>query len=106
MDSVDDDLVCSYVAPLFPPPSLWESRADDGVSWRRVRCGVVYDIYEHEGVLYLYVKVIERAHTPKNMWQKIKLSSNYTKALEQVSFTWSVVKTRIMLTATVILVLD
>lgn len=36
------------------------------------------------GVLYLCVKTIERAHTPANMWERIKLSNNYSKALEQV----------------------
>ena len=36
------------------------------------------------GVLYLYVKTIERAHSPAHMWEKIKLSNNYSKALEQV----------------------
>ncbi|QRV73819.1 ribosomal L28e protein family [Ceratobasidium sp. AG-Ba] len=40
-------------------------------------------VREKEGVLYLYVKTIERAHTPAKMWEKIKLSNNYTKALEQ-----------------------
>lgn len=39
---------------------------------------------EKEGVLYLYVKTIERAHSPANMWEKTRLSSNYAKALEQV----------------------
>ncbi|TIA72714.1 hypothetical protein E3P92_03716 [Wallemia ichthyophaga] len=41
-------------------------------------------VREHEGVIYLYIKTPERAHTPKHMWEKIKLSSNYTKALEQI----------------------
>lgn len=41
-------------------------------------------VREKEGVLYLYVKTIERAHSPARMWEKIKLSNNYTKALEQI----------------------
>ncbi|KAI6161657.1 Mak16 protein [Pisolithus thermaeus] len=42
-------------------------------------------VREKEGVLYLYVKTIERAHTPAKMWEKIQLSENYSKALEQVA---------------------
>lgn len=41
------------------------------------------------GVLYLYVKTIERAHSPAHMWERIKLSNSYAKALEQVS--WCIV---------------
>ncbi|KAI0641882.1 Mak16 protein [Trametes meyenii] len=41
-------------------------------------------VREKEGVLYLYVKTIERAHSPANMWERIKLSNNYSKALEQI----------------------
>ncbi|KAH7881796.1 Mak16 protein [Phlebopus sp. FC_14] len=41
-------------------------------------------VRENEGVLYLYVKTIERAHTPAKMWEKIPLSKNYSRALEQI----------------------
>ena len=36
-------------------------------------------------MLYLYIKTIERAHTPKNLWEKIKLPRGYSQALEEVS---------------------
>lgn len=42
-------------------------------------------IREEDGLCYLYIKTIERAHTPKKLWQKIKLPRNYAKALEIVS---------------------
>jgi len=40
---------------------------------------------EKEGVCYLYIKTVERAHTPAKMWEKIKLKSNYMEALKQIN---------------------
>ncbi|KAH8893719.1 Mak16-domain-containing protein [Thozetella sp. PMI_491] len=36
------------------------------------------------GVIYLYMKTPERSHMPSKLWEKRKLSSNYSKALDQI----------------------
>lgn len=41
-------------------------------------------VRSQEGKLYLYMKTAERAHTPKNLWQRIRLSKDFNKALSQI----------------------
>lgn len=41
-------------------------------------------IRETDGKIHLYIKTVERAHSPKNLWEKILLSRNYSKALTQI----------------------
>lgn len=41
-------------------------------------------IREVKGELYLYIKTIERAHLPAQLWEKIKLHKSYPKALAQI----------------------
>jgi len=39
---------------------------------------------EKEGTCYLYIKTVERAHLPRDLWEKVKLDANFGEALRQI----------------------
>lgn len=41
-------------------------------------------IREENGRVHLFMKTVERAHSPKNLWEKVLLSRNYSKAIAQL----------------------
>ncbi|EAN30545.1 Ribosomal L28e family protein [Theileria parva strain Muguga] len=42
-------------------------------------------VIEDQGDLLLCLKTVERCHTPRDQWQKIRLSKSKTEALEQIT---------------------
>lgn len=41
-------------------------------------------VIEKEGTCYLHIKTIERAHLPRDLWEKVKLEGNFGEALRQI----------------------
>lgn len=42
-------------------------------------------VREEKGIIYLYMKTAERSHMPNKLWERIKLSRNFDKAIQQIN---------------------
>ncbi|KAF4730015.1 ribosome biosynthesis protein [Perkinsus olseni] len=80
---------CSFKVKRKDPPQVFCTNKYNVTGMcSKVTCPLANSNYatvmEDEGVCYLFVKTVERAHSPKNLWEKIKLSKNYAEALQQI----------------------
>ena len=80
---------CSFKVKTKQPPKIF-CRNEHNVTGvcSKVTCPLANSNYatiiEKEGVCYLYIKTVERAHLPRDLWEKIKLDANFGEALRQV----------------------
>lgn len=42
-------------------------------------------VREENGIVYLFMKTAERSHFPSKLWEKVKLSRNFEKAVHQIN---------------------
>mmetsp|Transcript_74150 Transcript_74150/g.217596 ORF Transcript_74150/g.217596 Transcript_74150/m.217596 type:complete len:278 (-) Transcript_74150:93-926(-) len=81
---------CSYKVEVKQPKAAFcRNPYNVTGTCSRVTCPLANSEYatviEEEGIAYLYMKTVERAHSPKNLWERVKLSRNFLQALEQIS---------------------
>lgn len=80
---------CSFKVKTKQPPKVFCKNEYNvtGVC-SKVTCPLANSNYativEKEGVCFLYMKTIERAHLPRDLWEKIKLDANFGEALRQI----------------------
>ena len=86
--SVINNSFCSFKSRITPNKNFCRNKYNSTGLCDRMSCPLANSKYatvrEEEGQIYLCVKTAERAHAPRDQWERVKLPRDYARAVEEI----------------------